>query len=80
MIPKFVQICGLLLLGDFGMVKIRIMKNLFLTYLLNYLLAFQHHKYCCNLILDPKVMIKLLRRAHSGFFPKITIFCRFLFP
>jgi hypothetical protein len=28
------------------------------------------------MILEPKVMIKLLRRAHSGFFPKITNFCR----
>jgi hypothetical protein len=80
MIPKFVQICGLLLRGDFGMVNVRIMKKLFLTYLFHFLLSFQSHKFCCNLILEPKVMIKLLRRAHSGFFPKITNFCRLLFP
>jgi hypothetical protein len=30
--------------GDFGIVKVRIMKKLFLTYLLHLLLDFQHHK------------------------------------
>jgi len=44
-----------------------------------FLLAFQRHQFCCNLILEPKFMIKLLRRAHSGFFPKITNFCQLLF-
>jgi hypothetical protein len=62
------------------MVNFRIMKNIFLVYLFKFLLAFQHHQFCCNLILDSKVMIKLLRYAHSGFFPKITNFCRLLFP
>jgi hypothetical protein len=76
MIPKFVQICGLLLRDDFVLVNVRIRKNLFMTYLFHFLLAFQRHKFCCNMILEPKVMIKLLRRAHSGFFPKITNFCR----
>jgi hypothetical protein len=74
MIPKSVQICGLLLRGDFDMVNIRIRKNLFLTYLFIFILAFQRHIFCCNIILEPKVMIKLLRRTHSGFFPQITIF------
>jgi hypothetical protein len=37
---KFVQNCGLLLLGNFSIVNIRIIENLFLIYLLNFLLAF----------------------------------------
>jgi hypothetical protein len=80
MIPKFVQICGLLFRENFCMVNVRIRKNLFLTYLFNFLLDFQRHKFCCNLIFEPKVMIRLLRRTHSGFFLKIMNFCQLLFP
>jgi hypothetical protein len=43
--------------------------------LFNFLLAFQRYQLGRNSILEAKVMIKLLRRAYSGFFPKITNFC-----
>jgi hypothetical protein len=36
----FVQICGHLLRGYFGIVNVRIRKNLFQTYLFHFLLAF----------------------------------------
>jgi hypothetical protein len=56
------------------MVNVRIRKKLFLKYLFNFILSFQRYQFCYNTILKPKVMIKLLRRAHSGFFLRITIF------
>jgi hypothetical protein len=68
MIPKFVQIYGLSLQDDFGIVNIRIKKNLFKIYLFYFVLAFQRHQFCCNPILEPKVIIKLMRHAHFGFF------------
>jgi hypothetical protein len=56
------------------MVKVRIKKNLFLTYFFLFVLSFQRHQFSCNPILEPKVIIKLLKRDHSGFFSKITNF------
>jgi hypothetical protein len=38
---KFIQNCGLLLRGIFGIVNFRIREKLFLIYLLHFLLAFQ---------------------------------------
>jgi hypothetical protein len=62
---KFVQNCGLLLQSGFGIVNIRIMETLCLTYLLNVLLDFQRHQFHCNPIFEPKVMIKTLRYVQN---------------
>jgi hypothetical protein len=65
--------------GLFGIVNVRIRKNLFLTYFLHLFLAFQRHQFHHNPIFELKITIKIQRRAHSGFFKKITDFADFFF-
>jgi hypothetical protein len=51
--------------GDFGMVNVRIRKNILLIYLFHFLLAFQRLQFHCNPRSEQKVMIKTLRRVHD---------------
>jgi hypothetical protein len=51
----------------------------FHTYLFHFLLDFEQHQFHHNLILESKVMIKLQKYAHFGFFTKITNFVDFSF-
>jgi hypothetical protein len=57
---KFVQICGLLLRGNFGIADIIIRKIIFHNDLYKFELSFQHHLIHLNKIIELKVMAKIL--------------------
>jgi hypothetical protein len=52
---------------DFDIVNVRIMENIFLTYLFYLLLAFQLYQFHCNPISEAKVIIQTQTYAISKF-------------